>query len=358
MRVIQLMTTIAYGDAVSNDALAIGALLKKNGYETFISAQNIGDGVPRNMVRQYQFNKMKRFLKDADILLYHGSTGTSINNDIPHLPGRKIMRYHNITPSHFFHQYSEATEKLTGEGILQVQNLKDSFVHVIGDSSFNLENLREMGYRCPMDVCPILIPFNDYKQAPDEDTLRRYQDGITNILFVGRIAPNKKQEDLIASFYLYQKHYDPNSRLILAGSWGGMERYYRRLTDYVRELGIEDKVVFSGHIRFSEILALYRSADLFLCLSEHEGFCVPLVEAMCFRIPIIAYDSCAVGETLSEGGILLPFKDPAETAAAMHYLLHRQELCNVIKMNQKERLHDFASDIVGAKIISILKEYM
>ena len=158
-----------------------------------------------------------------------------------------------------------------------------------------------MGYTCPIDVCPILIPFSDYEKEPDRRVLRRYKgDGKTNLLFVGRIAPNKKQENVIRAFYFYHKYYSPDSRLFLVGSWSGMESYYERLCDYVKALGIAEHVVFTGHIRFDEILAYYHLADVFLCMSEHEGFCVPLVEAMYFHVPIVAYSCAAVPDTLEE----------------------------------------------------------
>lgn len=109
-------------------------------------------------------------------------------------------------------------------------------------------------------------------------------DGYTNFIFVGRVAPNKKQEDVIRAFYCYKKYCNPKSRLFIVGSYNGMERYYHRLRRYVGALEL-DNVVFTGHIPFAQILAYYHLADLFLCMSDHEGFCVPLVEAMYFNLP-------------------------------------------------------------------------
>ena len=357
MKIIQLMPTITYGDAVSNDAVAIHSLLRSNGQPSEIYAENIGKRCPVKSVKRYQYGQLKRNVKEDDIILYHGSTGTRLNDEIPSLPGRKILRYHNITPYRFFRDYSAEAEILTKKGIAQFRRLNQAFQSVIADSSFNRQDLVEMGYRCRMDVCPVLIPFDDYKKKPDPETERQCRDGVTNILFVGRIAPNKKQEDLIASFYAYRKLYNPDSRLILVGTWSGMERYHARLVQYVEELGLTGHVVFSGHISFSQILAYYRSADLFLCMSEHEGFCVPLVEAMLFRLPILAYNCCAVEETLGGGGLLVSKKDPVETAAAMDYLIRNEELRNYYRKMQRSRLKDLSIDRVGDRLLNLLREF-
>lgn len=354
MKIIQLMPTIVYGDAVSNDAIAINRVLQVKGYDTVIYAENIGNRVPKESVKRYSFKQVKASVGDNDIVIYHGSTGSGINRDIPFLPGRRILRYHNITPSCFFHNYSDSAETLTKKGLSQFENLKDSFQSIIADSSFNMKNLVEMGYHCRMDVCPILIPFEDYRKKPDEETIERYHDGITNILFVGRIAPNKKHEDLIASFYAYQKLYNPDSRLILVGSWDGMDRYYYRLLNYVEELGLKDKVVFSGHVSFSQILGFYRSADLFLCMSEHEGFCVPLVEAMFFRIPIVAYNCCAIEETLGGGGLLINEKKPEECAALMNWIIQNPEAQSYFKAKQEKRLENLSEENVGKEILRLI----
>ena len=356
LRVIQLMPTITYGDAVSNDALAIDKALKNSGFDTIIYAENIGNRIPKAVAGRIEPDRVRASLTDRDIIIYHGSTGTDLNKTISALPGKKVLRYHNITPSHFFRKYSPEAELRADSGLNQFMVLKDEFRKVIADSTFNRDNLREMGYSCNMEVCPVLIPFEDYKQKPDEEIEKKYRDGITNILFVGRVAPNKKHEDLIASFYAYQKLYDPDSRLILAGSWEGMELYYQRLVEYVKELGLEQKVVFTGHIPFHQILAFYRIADVFLCLSEHEGFCVPLIEAMCFNVPIAAYDCCAISETLGEGGILLSDKKPQEVAAVLDYLLQNDEVLSCIKRKQKERLKGLTPEIVSEKILGSIRK--
>ena len=222
--------------------------------------------------------------------------------------------------------------------------------YVVGGGAYggaDKNELLKMGYTCPMDIRPILIKFEDYKQTPDEATIKKYSDGKKNLVFVGRIAPNKKQENVIRAFYCYKK-LNPDSRLILVGSSTGMENYYERLVKYANALGIGDDVIFPGHIKFSEILAYYRLADAFVCMSEHEGFCVPLVEAMFFDTPIIAYDTSAISDTLGGSGVLLDNNDPVFAAAVIDRVLTDEKFRESIIAGQRKRLEDFSYERIKA----------
>ena len=215
MQIIQMLTTIAFGDAVSNDTLAIRDIIREMGYETGIYAEHIDERLPTGTARVV--TELPRLDKD-DVIIYHASTGTQLNFDLPKLPGRKLMIYHNITPAEFFEGYSPEAVRLTQFGYDGIRYLADKVGYCIAVSDYNRQDLRAMGYSCPIDVCPILIPFEDYDQAPDPKIIRRYEnDGWTNLLFVGRLAPNKKQEDVIRAFYCYQRDYNPKSRLFLVG---------------------------------------------------------------------------------------------------------------------------------------------
>lgn len=356
MRVIQLLPTLSYGDAVGNDTRAIKDLLQELGYETQIYAENIAPGLPRGTVESVQ---QLPDLAEEDVILYHGSTGTGLNEQLPKLGGRKLMIYHNVTPPHFFASYSQGAKKLAEYGLQGIQGLADKLEYCIADSAFNKQELLSMGYTCPIDVCPILIPFADYKKKPSEKLLRQYRgDGVTNLLFVGRIAPNKCQEDVLRSFFCYQKCYNPKSRLVIVGSWNGMDSYYKRLVAYARMLGIEEHVIFTGHIKFDEILAWYHLADAFVCMSEHEGFCVPLVEAMYFNVPIVAYDSTAIPDTLGGSGVLLESKAPDKAAWEIHRLISQPEHREAVVKGQQKRLADFQYETVSKKLIQLLMEYL
>lgn len=354
MRVLQILPTISFGDAVGNDTIAIHNILKKKGYDTAIYAENVDSRLQKGTAEQ--FSKLKK-IESEDIIIYHLSTGTKLNEWIKTVPCCKVCIYHNITPPDFFREYSEISYGLCGSGLQEVRNLKDTFDCVWADSEFNKNDLIQMGYTCPISVLPILIPFEDYEKKPNELTLKKYDDDYVNILFLGRIAPNKKQENVIAAFDCYQRYYNPRSRLFLVGSYSGMENYYERLNQYVKQLG-NKSVYFTGQIKFDEILAFYKLADIFLCMSEHEGFCVPLVEAMCFETPIVAYDSCAIKYTLGGSGILLRGNNPVETAGIMNQLMQDSELRKKVIDNQNERLKDFDNKVIEEQFWGYLKEFM
>lgn len=355
MVVYQLLATISFGDAVSNDTLALQEIIKKMGYKTAIFAENIDSRIPKGTAKNY--SKLGRVDKN-DIIIYHLSTGSKISRDFDKFKCRKIIIYHNITPPDYFKDYNDGSYRICKKGYEEVKSLADKTDYCIAVSEYNKQNLREMGFTCPIDVLPILIPFEDYDKKPNEEVIRKYSDeGWVNVLFTGRIAPNKKQEDVIRAFAYYKKYYNPKSRLFLVGSSGGMERYHRRLISYINALGVRD-VIFPGHIKFDEILAYYRVADVFLCQSEHEGFCVPLVEAMKFAVPIVAYDSSAIAGTLGGSGILMKEKNPVLTAGVIDRVVKDEELRNSIIAGEKKRLEDFDNEKIAGRFEKLLADFI
>ena len=348
MKIIQLMPTLSYGDAVGNDVLAINTLLHNLGIETKIYAIDIDIRIPVGAAES--FYKIPNMEQD-DIVIYHLSIGCkSIRNYLIEQDCRKVMIYHNITPVYFFNSYRDeyqyTIEKVL-EGFEDLQILKDTFEACIADSEFNKQDLITLGYTCPIEVLPILVPFADYEQEPDSKILSQYaNDGWKNILFVGRIAPNKCQEDVILSFATYKNLYNEKSRLFIVGNYNEMGSYYNRLQKYVEELGVAD-VIFTGHIPFKSILSYYHLADAFLCMSEHEGFCVPLLEAMKFDIPIVAYSSTAIPYTLGEAGVVFPEKDPNLVAAILDEVICDKGLRERLLVGQRKRLEYFKYDNVA-----------
>lgn len=357
MRIVQVLTTLSFGDAVGNDTLALQSVLDDMGYKSSIYAENIDKRL--NKVNVKHIKEIGKINSD-DLIIYHLSTGTDLNLWIKEQKCRKIMIYHNITPPHFFSDYNRGSELLCTEGYEQVKALTNTFDAVYADSEYNKQELIKMGYKCEIKVLPILIPFEDYEKKPNQKVVRKYgSEDCVNIVFVGRIAPNKKQENVIKAFYEYHKNYNSNSKLFLVGSYSGLENYHQRLVDYYDSLGLtQNDIVFPGHIKFDEILAYYSVADVFLCMSEHEGFCVPLVEAMCFDIPIIAKDTSAIGYTLGESGVLLGENSSLEYAGMIHYLMTNKEFRDEIVMRQRERLKDFSNKKVIEKFKSYLKEFL
>lgn len=354
MRVVQLLTTLSFGDAIGNDTIALKGVISDMGYKTDIYAENIDKRLPDGIAKKAA---KLRDLKKDDVLIYHKSTGTDLTFKLEKYKCRRIMVYHNVTPPEFFCSYSIPATQLTELGYKGVEFLRDKVDYVLAVSAYNKSELLKMGYTCPIDIRPILIKFEDYRKAPDEAVIKKYSDGKKNLVFVGRIAPNKRQENVIKAFYCYKK-LNPESRLILVGSARGMENYQERLVKYARALGIGDDVIFPGHIKFSEILAYYHLADAFVCMSEHEGFCVPLVEAMFFDVPVIAYDTSAISDTLGGSGVLLDSNDPVYAAAVIDRVLTDDKLRESIIDGQRRRLEDFSYENVRAVFEKELRDFI
>jgi len=346
-KVIQIIPSVGYGDAVGNDCLAVAEALSGMGYETGVYARTVDGRVRNPLVRD--FSRLPRLSGDDVVILNH-CTGSDLCEKFKKMNGRKMMIYHNITPPRFFEGFSREMEQNLSEGYRQTRDLASVVEYCMPISEFNASDLTDMGYTCPMFIRPPLIPFGDYKKKPDKRITDKYGGGgFTNILFVGRIAPNKKQEDVIKAFAYYQRNVNERSRLFLVGNDKGLERYSLALKRYAVALGCEN-VVFTGHTRFEELLAYYKLADVFLCMSEHEGFCVPLAEAMFFDVPIIAYDSCAVPETLGGSGVLIKDKDPVFVSLMIDRLVGDKALRRRVIEGQRKRLKDFSYGIVKARL--------
>lgn len=350
-RILQLVPTLSYGDGVGNDVLAIHKILEKNGYDTHIFAENIDKRISKKVASPVR--KMP-VLSEKDIIIYHLSNGCSLNDHLGEYVAKKIIRYHNITPPEFFSMYDGRNAVNCREGLSQMRELRTVADYCLADSEYNREDLIKAGYDCDIDVLPIVIPMKDYEKVPSEEVKKRYDDGLLNVLFTGRIVPNKKQEDVINAFFHYQKYYNPKSRLFLVGS-GEETAYYQSLCEYVKQLGVQN-VIFTGHISFEEMLAFYSLADLFLCMSEHEGFCIPLVEAMIFDIPVIAYQGTGVTGTLNGSGFPLFHKRPVETAGVMNYIQTHDEVRDTLIKEQRIRLKDFDGEKVGGQLLMFLQK--
>lgn len=351
-RVIQLVSSLNFGDAVGNDVIAFKNALKEQGIVTEIFANNIHKRIAPGTAR---FFKELPALKENDIVIYHFASECPMAEAVKKLPCKKILRYHNITPPAFFHGYDADAEKATKNGLKQVKELAPYIDFGLPVSEFNKHDLEEMGYKCPMEVLSILIQFEDYAQKPSEKIIKKYKDGITNILFVGRMAPNKKVEDVISAFHYYKTHYDETARLFLVGSFSEENKYYQMLVKHIAKLGVKD-VIFPGHISFDEILGYYSVADVFLCMSEHEGFCVPLVEAMYFKVPIVAYSSTAIPDTLSGSGVVVDEKDYAVIGSTINKLINDSEFRNKIINEQNNRLKAFDNVSLKQKFIEYLEQ--
>ncbi|HUL78289.1 MAG TPA: glycosyltransferase family 4 protein, partial [Vicinamibacteria bacterium] len=305
MRVPQLLAALSYGDAIGNEALAIQRQLRAAGHESDIFAELVH---PRMAHLARPLREYREVSSPETVCIYHFSIGSAAGRLIHAAPDRLVVIYHNITPARFFLGFHPHLAGLCHHGRRELEAFAPRTELGLGDSEFNRRELETAGFPRTA-VLPIVLDLGLYDRTPSPVVRRCFDDGRTNVLFVGRVIPNKRIDDLIRSFAAFQRWLQPRSRLLLVGDSRGFERYLGRLRELARDLGAEE-VVFTGHVDDDELYAYYRVADVFLCLSEHEGFCVPLQEAMRFHLPVIAHDAGAVRETLRGGGILLQDKRP------------------------------------------------
>jgi glycosyltransferase involved in cell wall biosynthesis len=345
MEIHQLSAGFAPGDAISSHALALRDLLRSWGHTSHIYARYVENAVA------HECRPIEAFLPGPDsIAIYHYSIGAEeVSSRFLRSPGKRILIYHNITPHTFFAPYSPAQYELTRKGRAALKDLSDRVDLAVGDSAFNCAELAENGFRNPR-VLPLLLDLDGLtRTAPSRLTLRRYEDDWTNVLFVGRIAPNKRQDDVIGAFAHYNRRINRRSRLFLVGHWQGMENYLADLREEVRDAGVADHVVFTGSVDRATLAALYRLADVFVCLSEHEGFCVPLLEAFHFDVPVLAYAAAAVPDTMGDAGVLVTRKDYPVLAEVVHLLASDAWLRTRVLRRQHERLDDFRPGRVAAQ---------
>lgn len=330
----QVLAALAYGDAIGNEALAIRDQLRRRGYVSEIFAEKVH---PKMASLARPLSEYEAAAGEGSLCMFHFSIGSAASSLVYHRNDPLICVYHNITPPQFFFPFHPHLARLCYHGKRELEAFAKRSALGLGVSEFNRKELEAAGFK-PTGVLPIVVDWSRYDDAPSPVMTRRLAGfpGPT-ILFVGRVVPNKKFEDLLTSFAAFQRHHAPESRFLLVGDTTGHEVYLRRLQELARSLRVRN-VIFTGQVSQGDLIAAYKNADAFLCLSEHEGFCVPLLEAMHFGLPVLAYDSTAISETLNGGGLLLDNKDSTNVAATLDLVLRDEALRRRILASQETTL--------------------
>ncbi|GHV55528.1 hypothetical protein FACS1894216_18120 [Synergistales bacterium] len=348
-RFIQALPSYSKHDAIGGNVRIIDAMLRKEGHISHIAASE-GNACDENTLKILSLEEL--IDPTRDVLIYHMAIGSNNNYVVARLKAfRKIMIFHNITPPSYFRFDEAGLAELCREGEEQLREMSGDFDLAIAVSEFNASALRARGYKNVVTV-PLLVDLSFYESVqPDAATLDRYNDGKANILFVGRGAPHKCQHDIVAAYAAFREHC-PNSRLILVGGW--IERYRARVERIIKDMGLSEHVEIPGVVSDSELKAVYASARLFLCMSEHEGFCVPLIESMYFGVPIMAFAAAAVPETLGDSGVLFFEKDFKAIGGMMGTLTRNSALREKVIKAQSARLRDFDIDKIKQTLLEIL----
>jgi L-malate glycosyltransferase len=329
----QILAQLAPGDAIGHEVLGIQRALHAAGFRSEIIVEGAD---PRLEDLTVDYLDFADAIAEDDLLIHHFSLGSRASRMAYALPCRMILVYHNITPPEYFIGVHDRLARQCYHGRRELSAYPARVDLALGDSEFNRQELEAAGF-APTAVLPVVPDFSHLDAAPDPRVLATYDDDRTNILFVGRVIPHKRPDDLIRFFHAYQAVYNPNSRLIIAGSQQEFEAYRAQLHALVSRLGVRD-VQFLGRVTERELTALYDVADLYISASEHEGFCVPIIEAFHKRVPVLAYATAAVPATMDGGGMLFESREPLAVAAKMNEILSDEALEDRVVAAQDEAL--------------------
>jgi glycosyltransferase involved in cell wall biosynthesis len=339
-------------DAISTEARVLRDLFRSWGHssEIFSETRRILPALRKDAV---DISQAAATIRPEDVVLLHLSIGSPVNAAFRALRCRKAILYHNITPPEFFRGLQEEIAHNLRTGIEQTRALAGVAEVVMAVSRFNADELEGYGHR-NVRVLPLVLDRDGWGVSPDRKILRQYDNGMLKILFVGRGAPNKRIEDLLRVFYYLQHYVEPDSMLIHVGSYAGLERYYALLRTKCHELALRN-VVFAGSVPQAELNAYYRSAGAFLCMSDHEGFCIPLIEAMAHDVPVVAFAAGAVPETLDGAGILVREKDFPSVAEMVVAAARNREFRAALLARQRTRLAAYTSRDLAGEIRACLQ---
>jgi glycosyltransferase involved in cell wall biosynthesis len=343
----QVLATLGYGDAIGHEVLGIQRVLRSVGYQSEIFVETADSRLEELTV---DYRELPGASHPDNILIHHFSIGSRASRIAYALPDRMVLVYHNITPPQYFIDVHPLLVQQCFLGRRELGFYATRCELALGDSEYNRQELDAAGFP-RTGVLPVIPGFSHLAGPPDDRQAAEFDDAWVNLLFVGRIIPNKRIEDLIRWFHAYKKMFNPKSRLLIVGSHGGFERYLAMLHQFIADIGAAD-VHFLGHVSNEELVAYYDVADLFLCASEHEGFCVPLLEAFHMGLPVVAYGATAVPATMDGAGVLVCDKNPAAVAPIIHEIVTDRALQDAIIASQDaalERLEarDFAGTLLG-----------
>lgn len=322
------------GDAITDQALLIRRWLREMGWQSEIYTEHCQAGLENEFLSISNYRRKR----GENYLIYHHAIGATVADRLLDLEIPTILIYHNITPPDFFSLTDPALSRQLSDGRRQLEAMRTQTVLALGDSDFNESELHQVGYD-ETGVLPIVLDESKYRVTPDPQVLARYNDERRNLLFLGRLAPNKKQEDLMKLLHFYHR-IESEARLILVGS-AQLKNYASWLREFASTLNLEDSVDFTGHVTQEEMIAYYKVADLYVSMSEHEGFGKPLVESMYFDLPVLAYSATAVPYTMGNAGMLFHQKHYEALAEVVDILNEDDSLRQSIIQGQRGRLQAY-----------------
>lgn len=342
----QFLAGYAFGDAISNHARSLRDIFRAWGYESLIYSKSahIHPALYRDS------KPLGTFVAEPDdIVILHLSIGGELNHQFRDLKCRKAIIYHNVTPHTFFLGVAEEIAhqlKLGREEVAMLAGAADVNMAV---SQFNASELVELGYE-DVKVVPLVLDLERLSQGkPDKAMLKDFKEPKTTIGFIGRVAPNKCIEDLMHAFYYYKTYVNPNSRFILAGSYGATMIYKQVLEMFRNKLDLEDFHIL-GSVTEDQLRTVYQLSEVFLCMSEHEGVCIPLLEAMQSGTPVLAYAAAAIPETMDGAGVIVREKNWPAIAKMIQKMVEPGPFREGLIAGQHSRLERYRDQNLEAKL--------
>ncbi len=349
----QFVPALLPRDATGDHTLALRDAFRRAGWASDIYVESAHDDLWPEAI---YFERYPDRARPGDLLLYHLSTASPVADFLLGREETLVLDYHNITPAAFYEGWEDHTADKVARARVEAGALAPRAVLGLADSAFNADELRRLG--CPYTaVVPILTKVDDRPPVVDGAELARLRSAhgrATVLLFVGRLSPNKAQHQLVETLWLYRRWYDPDARLHLVGP-SMTPSYADAVFSLAGELGLSDAVRYGEDLTDAELAAWYADADLFVCLSDHEGFCIPLLEAMRASLPIVAYAAGAVPETLGGAGIVLEFKRPGTVAAAVDLVRQDGRLVEQLTAAGHRRLRQFLPETTRARFVDVLR---
>jgi len=325
------------GDAIGDSARRVRDLLRAIGHDAELYALTIDDEL-RHEVRSFDDPAARR----GDLTIFHYALPSPMTAAFASLSSGRVLQYHNVTPAAYFAPYDPALFRLATLGRQELARLVGHVDLALGDSEYNRQELADLGF-LRTGVFPIAVDTRRVTQRVERPALDRLlDDGLVNFLFVGRIAPNKKIEDHIRLAEVYKRYVDAYYRFIFVGRFDVVPRYYSMIRALMAEYRfLDERFVFTGPISDQELAVYYRHAAVYVSLSEHEGFCVPLVEAMAADVPVLAYAAAAVPDTLGGAGVQFAPKDLEMAAELLGTLAFDDSVRAQVIDGQRRRVADF-----------------
>ncbi len=356
MNVHQILSGAGPHDAVTTEARAFRARFQSWGWGGADVSARIAPGL------NGEFSPLRSLAANpGDLLLLHHSASTPGLHELLELPNRKLLLYHNVTPPEWLWEHAPVVAAQCALGREQLSELVSAVDLAAADSNFNAAELSALGAEEP-EVIPLLLdhgrlgpPGHQRPAVPDRATATR-RAGTTHaaptILFVGRLSPHKRQDRVIEAFALLRQHRWPDARLVLVGD--PVSRGYSAELHALADRLAPGAVTIETGLPAAELGQRYRAADVFLCLSEHEGFCVPVLEAMHFGVPVVARAAGAVPEVAGDGAVLIDEDDPALVSELLHLVLTDAELSTELRSRGRRRVEAYAPDRVAERLRAVV----